>query len=81
MISAGPVRAIIKYLLNEMKLYFRVLGPPVMLSCLNSNAYVPNVKSPIFSDAMRDLVICTSGLNSAEKVDNIVCKIFFLEKC
>lgn len=47
-----------------------------MLSCMNSDAFVPNVRSPIFSDAMRDLVICTSGLNSAEKVDNIAC--FFL---
>lgn len=44
------------------------MGPRCVHSCLNDNVTIPNNGSPIYTLAMRDVVICTSGLDVAEKV-------------
>ncbi len=41
----------------------RVIGPRVLISCQSSNDVVPNISSPIFTLAMKDVIVCVSGID------------------
>ena len=43
-----------------------VLGPSCLVSCLQNNTAVPSSNFPVFSSAMRGLVLTSSGLDAAE---------------
>lgn len=46
---------------------FRILGPQCIISCLVNEFGVPNTNSPVFNVLLRERLICSSGLNAAEK--------------
>lgn len=46
---------------------FSLLGPRCVLSCLYDKT-IPNLPTPIFTVAMRDKIVCASGIKNSEKV-------------
>lgn len=52
---------------------FRVVGPQCVITCFMENESVPNNKSPVFTMAMRNLIITLSAFSLAEKVSQKEC--------
>ncbi|XP_058451555.1 DNA topoisomerase 2-binding protein 1-A [Malaya genurostris] len=44
-----------------------LVGPRCLISCFQDNEAIPKGKQPIFTTAMRNLVVCMSGLKPEEK--------------
>lgn len=55
------------WLIDSNWIPFSIIGPRCLHSCLADNIVVPHVVSPIYTMAMRDLVVCASKIEPAEK--------------
>lgn len=45
-----------------------VLGPRCVISCMMDNVTLPDIDSPMYNLAMRDLIVCLSSFDPQEKV-------------
>lgn len=65
------------YHFNENSFFIcSILGPVCLTSSLMNDTSIPNIKSPIFNLAMRNLIICLSAYSLQEKVcSNWICKL------
>lgn len=55
----------------------RVVGPRCLACCLTEGIAIPSGPEPVYTVAMRDLMVTASGLTKEKKVNiNIITKLF-----
>ncbi|XP_037044601.1 DNA topoisomerase 2-binding protein 1 isoform X1 [Bradysia coprophila] len=46
-----------------------VIGPRVLINCQLTNDVVPNISSPIYTLAMKDFIVCLSGISMEKRAE------------
>lgn len=52
-----------------MSSHFSVLGPRILINCQLTNDVVPNIASPIYTLAMKNDIVCLSGIMEAKRAE------------
>lgn len=76
----GPFRKVISHFFHMTQLGCRVVGPLVVVFCLQQQHCVPKAEKPVYNMAMADVTISCTSLDKAARVSvhiPITLQIFF----
>lgn len=57
--------------IEMLSCFSRIVGPRCLLNCFLTGVSIPEGAHPVFTTAMRDMVVCVSGFQAEFKVNCI----------